>query len=93
MKMKLSVVVLVAFALVLGACATMAPGKTGVVTKVEGNSVTVASGAETATYTIGNRTLLFAPDGGSAQRSYLTEGQRVMVWADGTNAVRINIEP
>jgi ABC-type sugar transport system substrate-binding protein len=94
MIMKRSLVLVVALALFLGACATVtAPGKTGVVTKVEGNSVTVASGAETATYTLGNRTLLFAPDGGSAQRSYLSEGQRVMVWAEGTNAVRINIEP
>jgi hypothetical protein len=92
--MKRSLIVLVTFALVLSACATMAPGTPGVVTQVEGNSVTIAAaGGQSTTYTLGNATAIYTPDGGSAQRSFLSQGQRVLVWANGTNAVRINIEP
>ena len=90
--MKRSLVVLVALTLLLAACASVtAPGTTGVVTEVNGNTITVASAGQPTTYTLTNRTLVYAPDGVEAQRSYLTKGQRVMVWADGTNAVRINI--
>lgn len=92
MIMKRSLVVLVTFALLLAACATLAPGSTGVVSEVNGNSVVVTSGGTPTTYTITNRTLIYAPDGVETQRAYLTKGQRVMVWANGGNAVRINIE-
>ena len=92
MNMKRSLIVLVTLALILGACATTAPGTTGVITEVNGNTVTVAVAGTPTTYTLTNRTLLYTPDGGEAVRSYLSKGQRVMVWADGTNAVRINIE-
>lgn len=94
--MKRSLVVLTSLVLVLAlaACAVTAPGTAGVVTKVEGNTVTVAAagGAET-TYTLTSGTNVYAPDGVSTQRSYLAAGQRVMVWSNGSNAVRINVEP
>ena len=93
--MKRSLVLLVTIALLLGACATgvTAPGTKGVVTEVNGNTVSVAvAGGSPTTYTLTNRTLIYAPDGVETLRSYLSKGQRVLVWADGTNAVRINIE-
>ncbi|HEU4886893.1 MAG TPA: hypothetical protein VFV49_03330 [Thermoanaerobaculia bacterium] len=90
--MKRSLVLLVTLALLLGACASTTP-PTGIVTEVNGNTVTVAlAGGEPTTYTLTNRTLVYAPDGVETTRSYLTKGQRVMVWATGTNATRVNIE-
>jgi hypothetical protein len=92
MIMKRSLVLLVTLALLLGACATVAPGTSGVVTEVSGNTLSVAvAGSAPTTYTLTNRTLVYAPDGVETMRSYLSKGQRVMVWADGTNAIRINI--
>ena len=38
-----------------------------------------------------NRTLVYAPDGVETTKSYLSKGQRVMVWANGSNAIRVNI--
>ena len=91
--MKRSLVLLITLALLLGACATTAPGTTGVVTEVNGNTVSVAvNGGSPTTYTLTNRTLVYAPDGVETTKSYLTKGQRVMVWANGANAVRVNIE-
>jgi uncharacterized lipoprotein YehR (DUF1307 family) len=96
-KMKRSFVVLVTLvvALALAACAVTTPGTSGVVTKVEGNTVTVANAGTETAYTITNSTSVYAPDGVLTQRSYLSAGQRVMVWANGTNntVVRINVEP
>jgi ABC-type glycerol-3-phosphate transport system substrate-binding protein len=92
MTMKRSLILLVTLALLLGACATVAPGTSGVVTEVNGNTVTVAVAGSPTTYTLTNRTLVYSPDGVEAMRSYLSKGQRVMVWAEGTNAVRINIQ-
>ena len=91
--MKRSLILLVTLALFLGACATTtAPGTTGVVTEVNGSTITVAASGTPTTYTLTNRTMIYAPDGIETGRSYLTKGQRVMVWSNGTNAVRINIE-
>ncbi len=91
--MKRSLVLLITLALLLGACATVAPGTSGVVTEVNGTTVSVAvNGGSPTTYTLTNRTLVYAPDGVETTKSYLTKGQRVMVWANGTNAVRVNIE-
>lgn len=90
--MKRSLILLVTLALLLGACATTAPGSTGVITDMNANSVTVAVAGQPTTYTLTNRTMIYAPDGVESVRSYLAKGQRVMVWADGTNAVRINIQ-
>ena len=91
--MKRSLVLLITLALLLGACAATAPGTKGVVTEVNGNMVSVAvNGGAPTTYTLTNRTLVYAPDGVETTKSYLTKGQRVMVWANGTNAVRVNIE-
>lgn len=91
--MKRSLLLLAVFALILGACATMAPGTTGVVTDVNGTSVTVATaGGAPTTYTLSNRTTYFSPEGVQTGQAYLSKGQRVMVWATGTNATRINIE-
>lgn len=93
--MKRSLVVLTSLVLVLAlaACTVTAPGTTGVVTKVEGNTVTVANGGTETAYTLTNSTSVYAPDGVLTQRSYLSAGQRVMVWSSGSNAVRINVEP
>lgn len=91
--MKRSLILLVTLALLLGACASStAPGTTGVVTDVNGTSVTVAVAGQPTTYALTNRTLVYSPDGIESLRSYLSKGQRVMVWANGTNAVRINIQ-
>ena len=91
--MKRSLVLLITFALLLGACAATAPGTTGVVTEVNGTTVSVAvAGGQPTTYTLTNRTLVYAPDGVETTHSFLSKGQRVMVWANGTNAVRVNIE-
>jgi hypothetical protein len=94
MIMKRSLVLLITLALLLGACATTtAPGTSGVVTEVSGNTVSVAvNGGQPTTYTLTNRTLVYAPDGVETTKSYLSKGQRVMVWSTGTNAVRVNIE-
>lgn len=89
--MKRSLILLVAFALLLGACATVTPGTTGVVSEVNGNSISVAVSGQPTTYALTNRTSIYGPDGLLTTRSYLAKGQRVMVWAEGTNAVRINI--
>ncbi len=91
--MKRSLILLVTLALLLGACATIAPGTTGVVTEVKGNTLTVAlADGQSTTYTLTNRTVVYAPDGLASIKSYLSKGQRVMVWVSGPNAVRINIE-
>jgi ABC-type Fe3+-hydroxamate transport system substrate-binding protein len=91
--MKRSLILLVTLALLLGACAsTTTPGTTGVITDVNGTSLTVAVSGQPTTYTLTNRTQVYSPDGVGSERSYLSKGQRVMVWADGTNAVRINIQ-
>lgn len=91
--MKRSLVLLITFALLLGACAATAPGTSGVVTDVSGNTVSVAvAGGAPTTYTLTNRTLVYAPDGNETSHSFLSKGQRVMVWANGTNAVRVNID-
>jgi hypothetical protein len=89
-----ALVLLVTFALLLTACASAtAPGSTGVITAVNGNQITVAApnGGAATTYTLGNKTLIFSSEGLPAQRSFLSEGQRVMVWANGDVAVRINV--
>ncbi|HYH06263.1 MAG TPA: hypothetical protein VEK11_04295 [Thermoanaerobaculia bacterium] len=94
MKRSLVVLTTLVVMLALAACSTVtAPGTAGVVTKVEGNAVTIASSGTETTYTVGSSTNVYAPDGVSTQRSYLTAGQRVLVWANGTNAVRINVQP
>lgn len=91
--MKRSLVLLITLALLLGACAATAPGTTGVVTEVNGNTVSVAvAGGAPTTYTLTSRTLVYAPDGVETTKSYLSKGQRVMIWANGTNAIRVNIE-
>ena len=93
--MKRTLVLLVALTLLVAACATTtAPTANGVITAVNGNTVTVAgpAGDGSTTYTITRSTNVYSPDGTRSTKSYLTPGQRVLVWADGTNAVRINIE-
>ena len=92
--MKRTLVLLVALSLLVAACATTSsPTATGVITSVDGATVTVAGplGDGSTTYTITRSTNIYSPDGVLSQRSYLTPGQRVLVWADGTKAVRINI--
>ncbi len=79
--------------LVAAACSVAAPGTTGVVTAVEGNTVTVAgANGQTMTYTLTNSTAIYNAQGSRATSLFLTNGQRVMVWANGDNAVRINVE-
>jgi hypothetical protein len=88
--MKRSLVILVTLALFLAACSTVVapPTTKGVVTAVNGDTITVGS----QTYTIDNRTSIYAPDGNQLRRSFLTNGQTVQVWANGEKAVRINVE-
>lgn len=92
--MKRSLVVLVALSLLLAACAVTAPGTPGVITQVNGTTVTVSgNGGQTTTYTLNRNTNIYNPNGNITTRSYLTSGQKVLVWANGDSAVRINIEP
>ena len=90
--MKRSLILVVTLALLLGACAAVTPGTTGVVTEVNGNTISVAVAGQPTTYTFTNRSRIYATDGLETKRSSLTKGQRVMVWAEGTNVERINIE-
>lgn len=92
--MKRTLVLLVALSLLVAACAsTSAPTASGTITAVNGNTVTVAGplGDGSTTYTITRNTNIYSPDGTLSTRSYLTPGQKVLVWANGTNVVRINI--
>jgi len=93
--MKRTLVALATLALLLTvACATTsAPTTTGLVTSVDGSTITVAANGTPATYTLTRSTNIYAADGVMTKRSYLTQGQRVQVWANGDKAVRINIEP
>lgn len=93
MKRSLAVLLSLTVLFIVTACAVSAPGTPGVITKVEGNTVTVTQAGSETSYTLGRNTNVYAPDGVMTQRSYLAEGQRVLVWANGTNAVRINIQP
>ena len=91
---RTALVLLVLSALVLSACAsTTAPGTTGVITAVNGNTITVTpgNGGFPTTYTLVNKTLIYSGEGLPAQRSFLSEGQRVMVWSTGNVATRINV--
>ena len=93
--MKRTLVVLATLAVLLTvACATTSPATaTGLVTAVDGSSITVTANGAPATYAITRSTNIYAADGVLTKRSYLTQGQRVQVWANGNQAVRINIEP
>lgn len=87
--MKRSLVLLVTLALFLAACSSVSqPTTTGVITAVGENSITVGS----QTYTLDRNTSIYAPDGNQLRRSFLANGQKVMVWANGEKAVRINVE-
>jgi len=86
----LSLVVL----LVAAACSTTnsTAAATGTVTSVEGNTVTVAAAdGQTITYTLTPATHVYNTSGSKTSHSFLTNGQRVMVWSKGENAVRINV--
>lgn len=89
--MKRSLILVVTLALLLGACAAVTPGTAGVVTDVNGNTVAVSVAGQPTTYTLTNRSRIYATDGLETKRSSLTKGQRVMVWANGTTVERINI--
>lgn len=93
--MKRTLVVLATLAVLLTvACATTTPPTTaGLVTGVDGSSITVTANGAPVTYNITRSTNIYAADGVMTKRSYLTQGQRVQVWANGNQAVRINIEP
>ena len=90
--MKRSLILVVTLALLLGACAAVTPGTTGVVSEVNGNTISVSVAGQPTTYTFTNRSRIYATDGLETKRSSLTKGQRVMVWANGTTVERINIE-
>ncbi len=81
--------------LVAAACSTVtAPGTAGVVTSVDGNTVTVAgANGQTTTYTLTSSTYVYNASGSRANKMLLSNGQRVQVWSKADNtAVRINIE-
>ena len=71
-----------------------APGTSGVVTAVDGNTVTVAgANGQTTTYTLTSSTYVYNAAGSRANKMLLSNGQRVMVWSTADNtAVRINVE-
>jgi ABC-type Fe3+-hydroxamate transport system substrate-binding protein len=79
--------------LVTAACAVTSPGSTGTVTAINGNTVTVAgANGQTTTYTLSPSTHIYNAAGSKTSQSFLTNGQRVMVWSNGDAAVRINVE-
>jgi hypothetical protein len=94
---RILLALLVLSSLLLAACATTAtaPNVSGVITKIDGNTVTVAAeGGTESTVTVGYSTRVFHPNGLEATgKSVLAVGQPVKVWlATGTqNASRINI--
>ena len=96
--MKRTLFALLALSLfVLAACASTAtaPSVSGVITKIDGNSVTVAAeGGSEQAVTVSFGTRVFYPNGlEAAGTSVLAVGQPVKVWlANGTqSAARINI--
>ena len=91
--MKRSLVFLVAIALFVAACSVTAPGTTGVVTELTPTSITVSTNGQATTYSTNNRTNVYSVDGNLTGRNALATGQRITVWADGTNLTRVNIEP
>ena len=93
--MKRPVIALCILALiVVAACSSVtAPGTKGTITAVNDNTITVAaSGASTMTYTLNRNTNVYSSDGLQVQRSVLSPGHHVQVWAKGDTAIRINIE-
>jgi endonuclease YncB( thermonuclease family) len=94
--MKRNLIVLSALVLLItAACASVtAPGTTGVVTSVDGNTVTIAgANGQSTTYTLTSSTYVYNASGSRANKMLLSNGQRVMVWSKADNtAVRINIE-
>jgi ABC-type Fe3+-hydroxamate transport system substrate-binding protein len=95
---RTSLILLVLSSLVLAACATTAaaPNVTGVISRIDGNTVTVtpANGGEPVTVTLTWGTRVFQPNGLEADgTSVLAVGHPVQVWlANGTqNAARIHI--
>ena len=93
--MKRNLIVLSALVLLISAaCASVtAPGTSGVVTAVGDNTVTIADASgQATTYTLTSSTYVYNANGSRATQSFLTNGQRVMVWSKADNtAVRINI--
>jgi endonuclease YncB( thermonuclease family) len=91
--MKRTLVLLLTLALLVTACASSGSATSGVITSVDRDSVTVStSTGQTTTYALAGGTNVYAPNGERTQRSYLTAGQRVQVWAQGEKALRINID-
>ncbi|MDQ3281965.1 MAG: hypothetical protein M3Q69_11195 [Acidobacteriota bacterium] len=92
--MKRSVIALSLLVLLIAtACASVtAPGTRGVITAVEGNSVTITSNGTATTYTLTNGSQIYSPSGSTASRLLLQNGQSVMVWSRANNEiVRLNV--
>ncbi|MBV8516772.1 MAG: hypothetical protein JO197_05140 [Acidobacteria bacterium] len=96
MKRTLSFVLLAAFVISLAACASApaTPTLTGTITGMTDNSITVtpAGGGAATTVTTPWGTQVWWRSGLEAQRSQLTTGQRVSVFADNGKASKIVIE-
>jgi ABC-type transport system substrate-binding protein len=95
MKRTLSFVLFAAFLISLAACATApaTPSVTGTITAMTDNSITVTPAAGSATtVTTPWGTQVWWRSGLEAQRSQLTTGQRVSVFADNGKASKIIIE-
>jgi hypothetical protein len=93
--MKRSVIALsLLVLLVTVACASTGAGAptSGVITAVGDNTVTLAANGQTMTYNLTSSTYVYNAQGARAKRSFLTNGQRVRVVANGQEAVTISIE-
>ncbi|HYK00938.1 MAG TPA: hypothetical protein VE974_04225 [Thermoanaerobaculia bacterium] len=86
----LSVLVL----LVTAACASTgtAAATSGVITAVGDNTVTVDANGQATTYNLTSSTYVYNSLGARAKKSFLSNGQRVRVVANGQEAVTISIE-
>jgi hypothetical protein len=83
--------------LVFAACATTAtaPGVTGVITQIDGNTVTIApaGGGQSSTVTLGWGTQVIQPNGMNAKgTSVLAVGMPVKVWLENGTQTAGRIE-
>jgi hypothetical protein len=79
---------------ITAACASTGAGAatTGVVTAVGDNTVTVESNGQSTTYNLTSSTYVYNSLGARAKKSFITNGQRVRVVANGQDIVTISIE-
>ena len=94
MKRNLIAVSLLLVLVSLAACSSMGTGAgtSGVITAVEGNTVTISSNGQSMTYNLTSSTYVYNSQGARARQAFLSTGQRVRVVANGQQAVTISVE-